>query len=322
MEWPKIEWSVPREQATKLAEALQLEIEPDWYWQEPSHWGEGCFLGLALQERLLIPMRPADQISIPPTAGNHEYHYGRQPADYLILIAIYCYVARRLGINAVPCVFRSTLIVAVLPKYIDGHLERAVLIEPGTTSSKFYSIFPHDNPPQQVSTQEMVIDFGKTLTSRASYWAGHKPVPLAYSQEFPSMASATYCADWAHHLFQLPAQQGQSPMSHVRCNRLESEHAIDVGLIEDHYTRHDLGLAPDDDPLQLTRHIRVRDETPLPIESRGGGRARAVRFRVGQLVRREGSDRDSLIVGWSVRPPEYYPAPKASRCRSRAPAAD
>ena len=264
--------------------------------EERYHDLQNSFIGIALQD------------------DNH-------PSLPLISVAIYCCIARRLGIDAHPCGFPFHVMAIVKPPiHVDldnRSIDKASQAEPMYTDPfRSYDEVPVATLRMQLSEMGVVSSNHASLLNASSTTeivrrtarniiASLQTIPEGPSTvdaAIPEMDSAFYGALWA--LLMLPDGNGAAVNDQrARClphivELLEKQFFMDIGLIEKHILplfRHQRHYEPLRETIRL---MRVGDRIPKPVKQRTRETGKDVRYRVGQLFQHKRYNYHAIIVGW------------------------
>lgn len=224
------------------------------------------------------------------------YEDGHRP-DRLISAAVYCCVAQRLSLDAVPCDLKSYVYVMVPLDHSEGSSAEFIIFNPVNLTSIDLTSNSYDQPPAALSTWQMVLRLAAALDSAISEEMRQISTTFQTNQEAISRITrlhslTTYGTCWTRLLLNKAVEVLGSILRDIKLRNW-----MDVGQIEKH-SRHlkdyeegfmcqDLirYVYAEDKKLQ----IRIRDETTTQVL-----------FRVGQMVRYTGTTSDDgVIIGWT-----------------------
>ena len=251
------------------------------------------------------------------------------PSLPLMSVAIYCCIAKRLGIDAHPCGFPFHVLAIVKPLpglTMDGHdvqpgaeaptpmymdpFRSSEETDPNDLKAQLQSLgIPLSHHPELLDaspTDEIVRRSAKNIITSVQTFPRHNgPGPRSATSSFPDHEGAFYAALWA--LMLLPdgshysAGVQRARYLHFILERLEKQTVMDVGLIEKHI------LPLIEDPTQyegLLDNIRVMrsgDRMPKQIKARNTRDTReGVKYRVGQVFHHKRYHYQAVITGWDV----------------------
>ena len=246
----------------------------------------------------------------------------------LVLVAIYCCVARRLGLDAQPCGFPlhvHAIVKAPRGQDLDG---RTTSVD--TESSSMYMDPWHssdETPKQELiarlralkaepsefqallapsSTAEIVRRTARNIMNSVKMLSqvvgngGH----LNLSSAYPDANDAFYGALWA--LILLP--DGNSNHSHVQQGRyvsyllhhVEQDFPLDLGLFERTAAPLFQGQNYYEQLRGRVRSMRTEDDSPKPRKDRTFKARNNVRYKIGQVFRHKRYNYNAVITGWDV----------------------
>ena len=299
---PELNERSPRERATRLAKFLRennlVGIESDAHYQHL----QNNFIGIALQD-------------------------SKHPSLPLISVAIYCCVARRLGIDAHPCGFPFHLIAIVKsppgrtlegckastgeappPMYMDPFRSaqetdvrdlQAQLQSLGVAPSDYLEFL--DESP----VNEMIRRCAKNIVTSVQALPRHNGAgPMSTVPSFPEMDGALYAALWALMLLPEPEEniasfrRGQYLRFIVE--KMESEYLTDVGLIEEHILPFISDPAQRESLINTIRVVRTADQKPKQMKRRSSDTEGKVLYKVGQVFQHKRYNYQAVITGWDV----------------------
>lgn len=254
-------------------------------------------------------------------------HDEEHPSLPLISVAIYCCVARRLGLDAQPCGFPFHVLAIIKPSQgysLDGraldvnsvsqpmymdpfrsdletpidHL-RAQLVSMGVSASSHAALLDVS------STAAMVTRTALNIITSVQTMPRTRGASLPIMIDFPEMDSAFYGALWA--LLLLPAgNPGTVSVQRARylpflVDHLEKRFATDVRLIEEYI----IPLVQDPDQFEQLHGtmiaLRAADTMPKPVKARTKDTLENIRYRVGQVFRHKRYHYQAVITGWDAK---------------------
>ena len=246
----------------------------------------------------------------------------------LVLVAIYCCVARRLGLDAQPCGFPlhvHAIIKAPKDQDLDGRTTdiatepSSMYMDPWNSSdetpkqeligrlremraepSEFQAFLAPSSTAEIVRRTARNIMTSVKMLSQTAGDGGH----LNLSSAYPDANGAFYGALWA--LLLLP--EGSSAHSNIQQGRyvpyllhhVEQDFPLDLGLFEriavplfreQNYYEQLLGRV---------RSMRTEDELPKPRKDRTSKASDNVRYKIGQVFRHKRYNYNAIITGWDV----------------------
>lgn len=251
----------------------------------------------------------------------------KHPSLPLITVAIYCCVARRLGLDAQPCGFPFHVLAIINPIVgydLDGHAVEMgadslpMYMDPFRSSletdvqdlkAQLHSLGVHQSVHLELLSaspvEEIVRRSAKNIITSVQTLPRHNGgLPLSSPLSFPETESAFYGALWA--LILLPdgnrhqAGVQRARYLHFLVERLEKQTLMDVGLMEEQIlpliedASHYRGL------LDTIRVIRTADRKPKQVKDRTPETRKGVQFRVGQLFHHKRYHYTAVITGWDV----------------------
>ncbi|KAK4694902.1 F-box protein 21, partial [Lecanoromycetidae sp. Uapishka_2] len=249
------------------------------------------------------------------------------PSLPLITVAIYCCVAKRLGLDAQPCGFPFHVQAIIKPAA--GHDLEGHAVEPGKETLPMYM------DPFRSSLETDVKDLVAQLHALGVKPSAHaellsaSPVeeivrrsakniitsvqtlprldggrPISSPLSFPETESAFYGALWALILLpdgnRLQAGVQRARYLHFLVERLEKQTLMDVGLMEEQI----LPLIEDASQyrglLDTIRVIRTADRKPKEVKDRSSETRKSVQYKVGQIFHHKRYYYTAVITGWDV----------------------
>lgn len=300
-ETPGITDQNPRQKALTIATYLRRNhltgIEND----EHYHDLQNNFIGIALHDQ------------------NH-------PSLPLISVAIFCSVAKRLGLNASPCGFPFHVLAIIKPSgnidldgreiqdtsnsepmYMDPYRSeyetpvsdlRHQLSSMGVASSDYPTLLDTS------STADIIRRAVRNIIASVRIRSHNHVARVPPDSNFPLMDSAFYGALWA--LLILPdanpataSVQRASYLPYLM-ELLEKKFFLDVKLIEEYI----LPLFADRESYaqlqNAIRLIRAGDVKPKTVKRRSQQEASKVKYHVGQVFRHKRYRYQAVITGWDV----------------------
>lgn len=293
----------PRRQAIAVAEYLRKHhLMGITHANADYHDLQNNFIGIALQDE------------------NH-------PSLPLITVAIYCCVAKRLGLDAQPCGFPFHVQAIIKPAAgldLDGQVVEAGMetlpmymdpfrssLETGVRDLKVQlhslGIAPsvHAELLSASPVEEIVRRSAKNIITSVQTLPRHNGGrPISSPLSFPETESAFYAALWA--LILLPdgnrhqAGVQRARYLHFIVERLEKQTLMDVGLMEEQI----LPLIEDASQyrglLDTIRVIRTADRNPKQVKDRTPETRKSVQYKVGQVFHHKRYHYTAVITGWDV----------------------
>lgn len=247
------------------------------------------------------------------------------PSLPLVSVAIYCCVARRLGLDAQPCGFPFHVIAIIKPPK-NRDLDGRVLNNPSETEPMYMDPFrsEYETPVKILRTQlsEMAVapsDYATMLEATStvdmvrraainiinSVQSEHQPGnhsgldPLS-----PEMDNAFYGALWA--LLLLPDGNGvESIAQRARylpyiVEHLEKQFLMDVGLVEAWILPLFQNQGRYDQLLHTIQAMRDTDLRPKPTNKRTRETAQKISYRIGQVFEHKRYHYHAIITGWDL----------------------
>ena len=292
----------PRRKATAVAGHLRNRNLTGVQGDAHYHDLQNNFIGIALQQ------------------GDH-------PSLPLISVAIFCCVARRLGIDAQPCGFPFHVLAIIKPPpglTMDGYDSQPGIQSPPMYMDPFRSseeidqsdlkaqlqslgipISHHRELLDASPTEEIVRRSAKNIITSVQTFPRHNGPGPRSAASFPDHEGAFYAALWA--LMLLPdgshysAGVQRARYLHFILERLEKQTLMDVGLIEKHI------LPLIEDPTQYgglldtIRVMRSGDRMPKQVKARTTPETQdRVRYKVGQVFHHKRYHYQAVITGWDT----------------------
>ncbi|KAF7585310.1 hypothetical protein BBP40_011290 [Aspergillus hancockii] len=291
--YPGINQYTPRNKARAVAIYLRSNnltgIESD----REYHCLEHNFLGIALSDP----------------------HHNSLP---LVSAAIYCYVARRFGLNARPCGFPFHVHVIVRPPSgfdIDGNV-----LESGVHGDPIYmDPFRSDGETPITNLQNQLNFLGASTVEQSTFLGESRTseIILRCSKnilnsvqrmaQFPNVhlapvdiVSAKYAALWSTMLLSDPSRPAEF-RHHLPwlMDLFVTEFPSDICLIEQHVVPMFRGMLEYEHILESLHVMRAVDEIPKQVKRRSSGHCN-VRYRIGQVFRHRRYDYRAIITGWDT----------------------
>lgn len=299
-ETPEIANQQPRQKALAIAAYLRQNNWTGITDDEQYYHLQNNFIGIALQ--------------------NDDH-----PSQTLVSVAIYCCVARRLGLDAQPCGFLFNVIAIIKPpsnRDLDGRVVDSLSKTEPMYMDPFRSKYevPVGNLRTQLSdmavapsVHAIMLDASSTvdMVRRAainiinSVQSEHQPGDhSSLDPSSPEADSAFYGALWA--LLLLPdGNRAEASAERARYlpyifEHLEKQFFMDVGLVEVCI----LPLFQNQGRYGQRRHtiraMRDADTRPKPMKERTGETAGKVRYHVGQVFEHKRYHYQAIITGWDL----------------------
>lgn len=257
----------------------------------------------------------------------------------LISVAIYCSVARRLGLDARPCGFLFhvyTLIYAPKDYTLDGTYKPTssddrdfMYLDPFRSSDEVYQhdlqrvlremgvpTSEHDSFLTSSRTEEMVLRTARNIMNSVQLIrqsqagvAGVHNINPSWINAFPDIDNAFYATIWAL-LILGPNETGQAaltaPVTRQRqylpylLEHFQIHYPWDITLVENYVVPMFQGYNPEETKL---RHIifaaHAQDRMPKTAKRRSNGTS-DVKFKVGQVFRHKRYHYEGVITGWDT----------------------
>lgn len=231
----------------------------------------------------------------------------------LISAAIFCYIARRVGLRARPCGFPFHVHVVIRPPRgfdMDGTALEAeaegdpMYMDPSRSANET----PLSDLRAQLdflgaSTEEQAAYLAESLTSEIVLRCS-KNILYSVKQAFLGMqwgsmdiTSARYAALWASMLF-----TGSSDLRqhlHWLMETFATEFPFDVYLVEHYIVPLFRGMVEHEHLLDSLHVMRAVDEIPKQVRRRAA-EPRRVAFRVGQVMSHRRYQYRAIITGWDA----------------------
>ena len=246
----------------------------------------------------------------------------------LVLVAIYCCVAQRLGLDAQPCGFPlhvHAIIKAPKDQDLDGRTtgidteSSFMYMDPWHSSvetpkeeliarlrtlkaepSKFQALLAPSSTAEIVRRTARNIMTSVKMLSQTVGNGGHLNLSTAY----PDANGAFYGALWA--LLLLP--EGNSNHSQSQQGRyvpyilhhVEQDFPLDLGLVEKIAALHFRETDYYGQFLGRVQSLRTEDDSPKLRKDRTSKTRDNVRYRIGQVFRHKRYNYNAVITGWDV----------------------
>ena len=249
------------------------------------------------------------------------------PSLPLISVAIFCCIARRLGIDAQPCAFPFHVLAIVKPApglTLDGknahhsQVPTPMYMDPFRSNHEMdvrdlkaqlcsLGIAPVDYPGfLDVSSVEEIVRRCATniITSIQALPRQDGAPPMSTVPSFPEMDGALYAALWS--LMLLPkgdrhlASLQRSRYLPLIVEKMEREYLADVGMIEEHILPLILDPGRRQNLIETIRVVRTGDQMPKQIKHRNPETERRVKYKVGQVFRHKRYHYQGVITGWDL----------------------
>ncbi|OAL46282.1 YccV-like-domain-containing protein [Pyrenochaeta sp. DS3sAY3a] len=253
----------------------------------------------------------------------------------LISVAIYCALARRLGLDARPCGFLFhvyTLVYAPKNYNLDGEYKPAssdelysMYLDPFRSSDEVYQTdlqlilremgvptSEHTSFLSDTTTREMVLRTARNIMNSVQTIrqaeAGVRGIQASWMNAYPDMDHAFYATIWAMLLL------GPSDDAHGNLSTTTTRRRQYLPYLLEHFQMHfpwDVSLLSryvipmfSNQPeghrlLQFVQSMHQVDAMRKPIVRRTE-RTRNVNFKVGQLFHHKRYDYEGVITGWDV----------------------
>lgn len=260
------------------------------------------------------------------------------PSLPLISVAIFCCVARRLGLDARPCGILFHVYAMIFPPHgstLDGKTLQAgeagnpIYMDPfrsaqetpidaieaqlsdlGAISSS------HSTYLQPSTTAEVVLRCGRNIMNSVqkahsgamAQQANHGSDHLTMVSSFPEMESAFYSALWASMLVGMSPDGDRPGAATVRqrqylpyiVEHFEIHFPTDVALLEHYIVPLFQGLPECGQLCDTVRVVRAGDTMPKQVKQRTQDNAQHVKFKVGQVFRHRRYAYLAIVTGWDV----------------------
>ncbi|RAL08438.1 YccV-like-domain-containing protein [Aspergillus homomorphus CBS 101889] len=236
----------------------------------------------------------------------------------LISAAIYCHVARGLGLDARPCGFPFHVHVIVVPPIgfdVDGHE-----LEAGTQGHPIYMDPFRSDKETPIADLQNQLNFLGASTAEQSTFLGESQVPeivlrcaknilnslqrgsnfLGVRSASVDLVSAKYAAVWSSMLLSDPARPIELKHS-LTClmELLAMEFPSDVNLVQRFITPLFYGMAEYDNILESLHVMRAVDGIPREVKERSP-RHGTVKYKIGQVFMHRRYAYRAIITGWDV----------------------
>lgn len=245
------------------------------------------------------------------------------PSLPIISVAIYCCVARRLGLDASLCGFPFHVLAIIKSTVLDGRADRGTSDTVPMYMDPFQSdheLLVEDLQSQlltmgvAISDHEALLDAASTVDIvRRTAWniiASVQTIPrnrsdhMRPNSSFPDIESSFYGALWALTL--LPDDNPMAPnVQQTRylpyiMNHLEKHFSLDLRLIEDYILPLSQNLAHYEQLRDTIEEMRTSDTMRKPVKRRIPETSRNVRYRIGQVFRHKRYNYQAVITGWDI----------------------
>lgn len=254
------------------------------------------------------------------------------PSLPLISVAIFCAVARRLGLDARCCTIPAHVHAMVIPVPGEDMDGRPVRQGGGAADPMYLDPYRSENEVELENLRIMLTDWGLhpaehlghattpesvVRTSRniiatvqefriqatGPVNTGHPTIRL-HGNPFADLDNAFYSALWANYMFSHgPNIAPTAQLVTMIFERFEGAYPMDASLIEEHIIpSHSDPSDPDHQQLaQRLRAVRVADPTPKQVRLRDTPAAcDGVKFKVGQVFRHRRYGYTAVITGWDM----------------------
>jgi F-box protein 21 len=249
----------------------------------------------------------------------------------LIAVAIFCFVAQRVGLQAFPCSFPMhvyAMVVSPEGETLDGRPSRA-------SESMYIDAFrdPIEVPKRHLEAQlrsmgasafpdaflnraldsEIVVRSSRNIMHSVQTLQMHGNVPLAdpddsrlplwYRQE-PDFDKAFYASLWSTMLLQTHNSAGMSRRRHYLpflCEYVQQHCPWDADLVEKYIAPMFMRYPERGDTLRILDLVREKDANePIP-KGRSPQVDKQVKYRIGQVFRHRRYGYEGVIVGWDAQ---------------------
>lgn len=311
--YPDIEQETPRQKAILTATYLRLHGFTGVKDSSKYHELQNNFLGVALFED--------DHPSLP-----------------LISVAIYCCIARRLGLDAHPCGFPFHVLAVIKPSR-DCDLDGSRVIEEATPAPMYMdpyrtqqetpvadlisqlqsmgvSPLSHTTYLEASSVGDIVLRSGRNIINSVQYAYSNAMTGQRHESAdhltlmftFPDMESSFYSALWALLLLGMPPAGDRLPLQAGTrrqylpyiIQHLESHFPMDVALIEEHIEPLFENSGERGQLRDTVRVMRAGDLMAKQLKPRSKEVTEQVRYRVGQVFKHKRYSYLAVITGWDV----------------------
>ncbi|TVY59301.1 F-box only protein 21 [Lachnellula cervina] len=256
------------------------------------------------------------------------------PSLPLISVAIFCAVARRLGLDAKCCGIPNHVHAMVSPRNnesLDGHPTNdnnaePMYLDPYRSDAEVpvwnlqvmlaaWGIQEIDQPLflNESSTAGLIVRTSRNILATVHEFRGqaantddnHHPTVRLHANPYADLDNAFYSALWANFLF------ATQPRSEVRSQRhfiplilekFEHLYPMDASLIEQYICPlfNNPSVAEHWELHEALRVVRAADQTPKQITPRDTPAAHAIKYKVGQVFRHRRYNYMAVITGWDV----------------------
>lgn len=245
-----------------------------------------------------------------------------------MLVAIYCCVAQRLGLDAQPCGFPLHVHAIITPPQNQDLDGRTVSVDTDVSSMYMDPWSSSDETPKQdliarlqtlkadpsdfpallgpSSTADIVRRTARNIMTSVktlSQGAGNGS-HLSLSSAYPDANGAFYGALWA--LLLLPEVNSHLFLTHQEryipyiLHHVERDFSLDLGLVEKTALPLFRSRPYYEQLYNKVQHMRAEDNRPKKRKARGKTVQNNVRYKVGQVFRHKRYDYHAIITGWDV----------------------
>ncbi|TAQ84599.1 hypothetical protein B7494_g7082 [Chlorociboria aeruginascens] len=260
------------------------------------------------------------------------------PSSPLISVAIFCAVAKRLGLDARCCGLTNHVYAMVYaqpfqdldgkpliegdvppaPMYLDPYrLNSEIPIEHLRSILAAWGIHPLEFPSflSESTPTDLVLRTSRNILATIQEFRGHggdrdnteHPTVRLYANPLADMDNAFYSALWANFLLSpsVPSLDGPTQRQFIPpiLERFERVYTMDASLIEQYICPPFNNSASSEhwELYEVLRKIRTADSTPRKLKSRVLDRARdKVKYKVGQVFRHKRYGFIAVIIGWDA----------------------
>lgn len=269
-------------------------------------------------------------------ADNSQYHNlrnsfiglalqgGGQTALPLISVAIFCSVAKRLGLCAEPCGFPFHVYAVVRPQdgfTLDGKFSeeqshsQLMYMDPFRSDKEVFRsdleaqlktmgvpVAEHEMYLGASSTADMVRRSARNIIGSIQATPNIHDLGVPNDSTFPELDSSLYSALWA--LLLLPDDQA-APLQRARSlpyilDNIEKQFTFDIRLAETYMLPLFEGSPYIDQLRDAIRVMRAGDSMPKQIKSRTPDISKSVHFEIGRVFRHKRYNYQGVITGWDV----------------------
>ena len=264
----------------------------------------------------------------------HQQPHSSMP---LISTAIFCCVAKRLGLNANACGFPFH-VIAIIKPFEGCDLDDSPILSGTSPTPRMYldpyasddetpvedlisrlqlvgaSKISHSRLLEASPTSEIILRTGRNILTSVQESHRHAIArqgghDLSSSEaSFPDMESAFYAALWASLLLGIPPDGDGPVVATVRRRNLlspivehfETHFPTDVGLIEEYIVPLFQNLAEYAQLRDSIRVMRTVDSMPKQVKKRTEEISQHVRYKIGQVFVHKRYNYHGAIIGWDV----------------------